>query len=272
MLLGGCAALANLRDSGLRGLRCTAIKNLEQLGDRNLIVFGELHGTNEVPKFLADVACNFAANKRIVVVALELPFNAQRIASDIVSGDASVDMTTFAEHAYWARSKADGRSSEAMWRLLLALREINAIKGKTITVRFFDVGFPDLNQSGEPREQRMADNLRAIVKDAPAESVTLALTGNVHSLPEAGAPWDASFASMTYRLRDLRPLSLDLSHDGGDAWFCAIDKCGQRSLLPSWDSVGPSQEPRILMGKGAHNHHGVYHVGKISASPPLIPW
>jgi hypothetical protein len=76
---------------------------------------------------------------------------------------------------------------------------------------------------------------------------------------------------MTYRLADLKPLSLTVVTDGGSAWVCTgppAAACGARNwtinqgpLLPAGSVVPDAVTPQF---------DGSFHVGKTTASPPAV--
>lgn len=171
----------------------------------------------------------------------------------------------------FTREYQDGRSSAAMFALLLAAREFRRA-GLPVEVFLFDLDDP-MKASAKGRDTDMAERLHQAIVAAP-ESTFLVLTGNYHSRIVEGAPWDAKFQPMTKTLiaalAGSRPLSsLNLATTGGEAWICmgaTPADCGLRKT----GGKGGGTEWRIELGTGpaAEGHHGAYQIGPVTASPP----
>ncbi len=270
LLLSGCALLdsahlARSNDATNNEPSCEPIANFDQLNGRKLIVFGELHGTREAPAFVGHIACHFVKTKK-VIVALEQPEEALFTIAQAVESDREPDIQAMKSVEAWASGIPDGRSSLAIWDLVVRISEFSRRTGR-LSVAVFD------KRSSEPlagalRERRMAENLAAIVSRADANTVVLALTGNLHSRVERGAPWDPNFESMTYQLKSLNPLSLALSHKGGTAWVCAPE-CGVRAMRAN-EREFEKKKVGVYLDPGTQKHDGVFFVGGISASPPMF--
>ena len=63
-----------------------------------LLLLGELHGTQEVPRFVAQAACQSASNGLPVTVGLELPVEHQeRVAAFVRSAGTPEDLARLME-------------------------------------------------------------------------------------------------------------------------------------------------------------------------------
>jgi hypothetical protein len=252
-------------------VECAEIANFDTLQSRRLIVLGELHGTREVPKFVSDLACNFAKRGIETIVALEIPMDTQPSIDAVLGSRIESTASAMSKVRHWTSTMRDGRSSEAMWNLILSIRAINAASNKKLTsVATFDVAPNSALSSIDQRESFMAGALRNIVMGAHKDTAILVLTGNVHSSKARGAPWNKEFESMTYLLRDLNPLSLDIAHDGGHSWSCTSGGCKSHAWRGRTDSSKLFPARGVYLDRPANGHDGVYYVGNISASPPLF--
>src|SRR2546430_9350177 len=97
-----------------------------------LVVFGDIHGTAEIPDFVGDAARALAKHQR-VHVGLEMPVSETKALQAFLSGDDQSLLDT----PTWTRSYQDGRTSQAVLGLLRKLREARR-SGLTIEVFFFD--------------------------------------------------------------------------------------------------------------------------------------
>ena len=119
-------------------------------------MFGEVHGTNEVPELVSAVTYELAKDGARVLVALEVLDLLNGELADFVAGTIGVDQL-LADEVFWNRPAAwqDGRSSRAMLRLLQDVREYRN-RGQAIAPR----GIDSAVRSAREREASMALNLR----------------------------------------------------------------------------------------------------------------
>ena len=107
-------------------------------GTHKAILFGEYHGTREMPEVFGDMVGEAAAGGRRVVVALEYRANWQADLDAVMAAPNEVSaLDAFAMH-----STRDGRTSDAMRNLLLQLRALK-LAGANVTVRAIDMAWPD---------------------------------------------------------------------------------------------------------------------------------
>src|SRR5215472_10804286 len=114
-----------------------------------LVLFGELHGTTEVPRFIVDLACQAATRGTFVDIGLELPREEQpRIDSFLASAGTTQDVQALLEGQFWQRPLQDGRSSRAMVDLLEGIRRLRR-SGARIQVFLFDRAKPGQNRDAD---------------------------------------------------------------------------------------------------------------------------
>ena len=154
----------------------TDIENIALLRKHRMIVFGEVHGTNEVPELVSAVTCELAKEGARILMALEVLDLLNGELADFVTGTIGVDRLLAGE-TFWNRPAAwqDGRSSRAMLRLLQDVREYRN-RGLAIDPR----GIDSAVGSATEREASMALNLRALVYNLPYDHVVV-LTGRRHA-------------------------------------------------------------------------------------------
>ncbi len=218
---------------------------VEPIASCSLVVFGEFHGTTEVPAFLADV---LAASRPPVALAIEWPRDLQPAVDDfLATGDRTRLLA--APHDFW--SYRDGRSSAAMLALVDRARQHGA------PVICFDDTFP----SAEDRDAGMAALLLAALPAPPTR--VLVLCGNLHA--QTSSPrW------MGWHLRRRVPdlLALDARDDGGTAWACLEDRGPGVVTIPAPPHASPPGI-RLHAVRDEDGFDGEYAVGPISASLPV---
>lgn len=172
-----------------------------------IVLFGEIHGTLEMPRRFYDAICAAATAGIKVNVGLEMPrqFNAQK------NSDEGLYWT---ETTFFTQDYQDGRASVDMNSLIKAIGRLE-YDGKPVSIFLFD-------HRGAERDRAMADT---ILEYADRESVTLVLTGNLHSRTAHGAPWDENRGNMGAYIAEQwsETRSILFTYDAGKAWLCNPD-------------------------------------------------
>lgn len=224
-----------------------------------MLWFGEMHGTNESPRFVGDVACH-AAHVAPVQLGLEIPIDEQGAIDRYLAGPGGpADRSALLAGSFWRQH--DGRSSTAMAALIERVRALRAA-GAKISIVAFDAG-------GADRDASMAD-LVARVRDPHA--IWVALSGNIHSRRTRGLPWNAAFVPTVAHLveRGLAVTNFDVAATGGTFWACLGPDpehtvCGEHPLH------GKPGTPWTLGPPRDAAHVGTYHVGTTTAAYPAVP-
>jgi hypothetical protein len=245
---------------------CGPIEGVEALlGPGRILLLGELHGTEESPAFALDVACHASGAGLDVIVGLELtPAEQQRVDTFVDSTGTEQDREALLVGSVWRRDYQDGRNSRAMFELIDGVRRLRREKQR-VSVALFDASGAG---GGQQRERGMATHLAAAAHRLP-EAMLIVLTGNHHSRVSYGTPRASTYEPMGYLLGKKtsadRLTSLNVAHGGGSAWICS-STCGIVELGGGhggrrW-AVEVDDETRPA------GHHGWYHVGALTASPP----
>ncbi|HEY5926310.1 MAG TPA: hypothetical protein VIV11_31710 [Kofleriaceae bacterium] len=222
-----------------------------------IVWFGEMHGTEESPRFVGDAAC-LAAKVARVQLGLEIWTNEQaRFDRYLASKGGDADRKALLEGPFW--QQADGRSSHAMVALLERVRVLRAAGAKIDIVLYDD---PIAN-----RDEAMAKRVIAL-RDPKA--IFVALSGNVHSRRTKGTPWDPELVPTVAHLvaAKLPVVTFNVSAAGGSMWACMSTpdhepNCGEH---PNRDD-GPGT-PWTLGPRRDDAHDGVYFVGPTKPSYP----
>jgi hypothetical protein len=222
-----------------------------------IVWFGEMHGTEESPRFVGDVACQAAKVAR-VQVGLEIWTDEQpRFDKYIASKGTDADRQALLDGRFW--TQADGRSSLAMVALLERVRVLRAA-GAAIDIVLYDD--PIAN-----RDEAMAQQ---VMKLRDPKAIFVALSGNIHSRRIKGTKWDPDLVPTVAHLvaAKLPVVSFNVSPRGGKMWACMSTPdhepvCGEHDMHDGgpgepW-TVGPAKDDA---------HDGVYYVGPTKASYP----
>ncbi|HZH17190.1 MAG TPA: hypothetical protein VE057_22745 [Archangium sp.] len=268
--LEGRTLAATKQEPGTSTIECgMSILGLSgQTPKGRVMLLGELHGTREVPRFVALSTCQVSSRGTPVTVGLEMPVeNQERVRRFIASAGTEHDQALLMESPFWRSPYPDGRGSEAVAQLLEQLRWLRA-QGLDVEVFVFD--HPELQ--GEAREAAMARSVLSQVEAGP-ERFFLIATGNIHPRTRPGVPWDLGYRPMGYMLARQLPslVSLDVAFASGTAWICAVGntiECGERA------TKGQDHGDRFFVSlferPSEAGFHGVFYVGAVSASPPAV--
>nr|WP_244237145.1 hypothetical protein [Corallococcus llansteffanensis] len=236
-----------------------------------VMLLGELHGTQEVPRFIAQSVCQLVTSGTPVSVGLELPLeNEERVKHFLQSQGQEADWLKLMEAPFWRSPYPDGRGSEAVANMLEQLRQLRA-QGLDVSVFVYD--HPKL--TGQKREDALAATVLSHVKAEPAR-FHLVVSGNIHSRTAQGLPWDKSYQPMGRLLKaQLKDVTaLDMAYDSGSAWICAADEVGRKLDCGVKTTKGKDNGDRFFVhvwdSPNAEGYQGVFYVGRVSASEPAI--
>ncbi|ATB45448.1 hypothetical protein [Corallococcus macrosporus] len=245
----------------------------KQVKPGGVLLLGEMHGTHEVPRFVAQTSCQTAVAGTPVTVGLELPLESQtRVSAFLDSAGTEADWLKLMEAPFWRSPYPDGRSSEAVANLLEQLRQLRA-RGLDVDLFVFD--YPTMQ--GQAREDAMAATVRHQVESGPKRFHVI-LSGNIHSRTRKGLPWDESFKPMGLLLKDALDsvVSLDMAYNSGSAWICAVDGKGVKDKLDCGirEAKGRDNGDRFFVhtwgGTNGDGYHGVFYVGAVNAAAPAV--
>jgi hypothetical protein len=253
-LLGAGTACADRPVAG-NGL----VTDLAQLVQtRSPVILGEIHGTAEAPALVGDVVEALVAGGGPVLLALEIPSSHQdQLDLYLDSAGTPADRAALFGHRFWGFR--DGRSSVAMLALLDRIRALRA-DGRSLEVVAFDVADP-----GEAdREATLAANLATVLR-RPQRPPVLVLTGNLHARQTIGTPFDPTLELMAWRLREFKPLSLNVRAPTGTAWVCT-PACGVLRL----GEDRPPGEPSLTLfdAISSTGYDGEVSLARFTASRP----
>ena len=179
------------------------------------VIVGEVHGTNEAPPVIADLACAARRTRRPVVIAVEQTIDNQRFLDAYLASDGGEAATSALLAApMWNRSFEDGRSSEAILNLLKRLRSMHRA-GIIKAVIAVD---PVISRSSADRNRLLAENVGAI---APGpQGVVVVLIGGLHAQKRNIVTPSGTYPAMAQLLPTFKTVSFVVRSNGGTAWTC----------------------------------------------------
>lgn len=272
---------------------CTTPVGWDGIVARNprIVVFGELHGTEQAPAFVGALACALASRGDSVLLAVELDASGDQALQTAWAEPREQFLTVLASTAW--RDRRDGVGSMAM---VAMLRRAHALKsaGLPISVVAFN-GMRDQEQKRRlgilpgqgPHEAAQAENIAHAASAGDYDRV-LVLVGNLHARTESVTFADTQFEPMAKHLaRSGTTLTFDMRYATGAAWNCllrndatiipgmpvpneAID-CGNHPQIGNADfGTGWSISLNTAAGQSqANGYDGIFWVGPISGSPPF---
>ena len=148
------------------------IENLYKLSDRiydeianyEIIMIGEMHGTNEPAEFAYGLCNLITKSEKKVVLALEIRSSQMNGLSDEMS------ITQLKELDFFRRENFDGRNGVSMLNLIYKSNQ-----NKRIILKFIDNHYPS-----STRDSSMYREIRNIYNKYPNTKI-VTLTGNVHN-------------------------------------------------------------------------------------------
>jgi hypothetical protein len=246
--------------------RCADIPGADEIGKPgHVVIFSEMHGTHESPRFAGDVLFQFA-RRNAIVLALELPGSANDALTRFMNslGD-SASRAAFLAMPLWNAQQQDGKRSVAMVALIERARQMRA-DGLDVTAIFFD----DDTKRGNARDSAMSQTVTAALARKP-NAVGVVVAGNIHGRMIRGLPWDERFMPFGLNLANAlngRITSLVMRHTGGTAWICA-EEGGCRPRDVKDNANGTSVGIRMTRVEDG-GFHGSYNVGRVTAAPPAV--
>tara|TARA_B100000965_G_C19506702_1_gene719997 strand:- start:13 stop:918 length:906 start_codon:yes stop_codon:yes gene_type:complete len=148
------------------------IQNLSKLSDKiydeianyEVIMIGEMHGTNEPAEFAYGLCNLITKSEENVVLALEIRSSQMNGLSDEMS------ITQLKELDFFRRENFDGRNGESMLNLIYKSNQ-----NERIILKFIDNSYPSSS-----RDSSMYMEIRNIHNNYPNTKI-VTLTGNVHN-------------------------------------------------------------------------------------------
>lgn len=228
-----------------------------------VIVFGELHGTQEYPKLVGEFACAAAKQGRQVLFLMEQGADkSEALNTALNSQDA--EPWEAATSDFWHAKSQDGRKSQAMHALLERLRTLKQ-GGADISVGAFGATIQNFLKLGRPEgiewvyEEEMGHLSTALEKN----DLVISLVGNFHPVKYAEHGFKDKIFAISHE------------HKGGTAWVCSDGVCGEKPYKASKDIERFAHHaPSTLVfpddGMDTSVYSAYLYTGSVTASPPAF--
>lgn len=240
-----------------------------------VIVVGEVHGTEQAPAFVGQLVCGLLKQGRPVILALERDGSEQAAVNRyLASAGEPADVQSLLTERAWREPMQDGRSSQAMLRLVEQVRQwrkagqrvgVLAMQTSSHDIAPLDASLKptltpaDLERLSEINDRGMADNTWLALALHPSYTV-VALAGNVHTAVGSKARLQfvptPSFADVLSSYTTIHVIGLNGA--GGSSWNMSSQGVGAAPMM-----AGP-----MFLGDARIDSQA--DIGKITASPPAI--
>jgi len=219
LLLSACSTSSEYRSSG-------DILNVQH----DILVFGEYHGTKEIPKFFSDFVRSKFKYESELTVGLELPYRFNQVLDyfetlNYLPSETEI-RNRFSDDTFWCEFR-DGRHSSAMLDLLVELTYLKYNLGQNKSLNIINL-VTDKNVDVEG-----ARIFTDAMKQQP-KSVGVVLIGNYHarqtqmaSYPDGPLPFSGVLSENGFEV-----VSLNIGTINGSMWGCAPD-CHEMKVVPS---------------------------------------
>ncbi len=274
LILTACAHSPPLPEEP--ALTCAPYTGTEELLDRaagHVIVLGEMHGTNESPEAVQQIACAALARGEAVRIGLEA------VSSQGAAIDAALDGPFDEEAVFQAAplmwTSLDGRGTGAVLDLLKQVAQWRA-EGFDVSVFAFDAMLKG-PFSAAARDTAMAESVD--LELSGFEGVAVLFTGSFHAQKRPFDYAGDTITPMASMIRVRPVFSLQMHHTGGEAWVNATIEQDDGTIV---ESIGP-----LKMGPNGKTdvtartielgsllpdaYDGSYITGPITASAPAFP-
>lgn len=229
---------------------------LPEVNDHDVVIFGELHGTNEIPSLFGHLVQNALNTKeQRISVFLELPVTMEDSFRKWVTGNLT--SSEFLHQGGWNVSFQDGRYSIAMFKLVTKLKQLKLSHNEKLSINF---KYEPYNPKISPAAQ-YADNIE---EHLTPNTQSLILVGNYHNQLTLGE------GSLMDRLAMHKPFSISFSWMRGEHWACRG---------PSPQDCGVFSLPERKIEKHLHfrkvtakekRWHSILEIETLSASSPAF--
>lgn len=268
LVIGGLFALASFASAEPSAdVACNPYDGWELLREKSsthVVMFGEMHGTNESPEAVRGLVCELVKSGLPVKLGVEANADQGAALNQVFSGEAGRDEIFAAAPKMWATP--DGRSSEAVLGLL---KEIAAWRnaGADIEIFAFDWGSA---QQDMARWKSMAANVDQAA--AGFDGAMILYTGGYHTTlnPPAREGKGGSLASGV----TTRPaFPVQMMYDGGEAYVTySVSGSELTTGVLSLSERGyPPETVRTITLDPDDPRQALYFTGPITASPPAFP-
>jgi len=245
---------------------CAPPKNWQAIMEKaqgKVIVFGELHGTQEYPKLVGEFICAAAKQGRQVLFLMEQGADKSE-ALNATLNSQDEEPWEAATPDFWHAKSQDGRKSQAMHALLERLRALKQ-GGADISVGAFGATIQNFLKLGRP------EGIEWVYEEETVHLST-ALKNNDLVISLVGSFHPVKYAEHAAREKIF---AINHEHKSGTAWVCSEGVCGEKPYKASKDVERFAHHaPSTLVFPEEDMDTTVYsaylYTGSVTASPPAF--
>jgi erythromycin esterase-like protein len=257
------ALFTTLAQAATPGCETEPQLQLDRVGERVMLV-GETHGNDQAPAFVARLVCGLLTLNRPVILALERD-EAEQAAMDrfMASAGTPEDQRALLGLREWNMPMQDGRSSQAMFRLIDQMRRWRQA-GQPVELVMMRKPLRSDEPAGaasaptfDPKALQakgdldMADSVSAALARHPGH-VAVVYAGTFHTVVGSKMHQDIIGAPSTGEVLASRlPVHvIGLGSAAGTSWVCfERDRCGPQALhAGNWDLPDARVDSRVNLG------------------------
>ena len=291
-LLLGCAKENTSFSKKAEQMTCPSIHGVDKLFSNDgpkFIIIGESHGMKEPPAFIEALLCHSLSQGLNTGLALEFGNELGRYETYLKSEGSDADKAIFYDDWSWKGDFTDGRSSEAMMKLIDKVR-LQKLSGQKLRVTLFrpeylkSENYADRNSYSQAFEEESAKN---IFDGSQNIDKTIVLVGNFHARRGRFEFKNISYEHMAQHMPPPNTLTFNVVYRSGTSWSCRGPEpsdCKEYKIggvVNPNSSLGQSDEFRIIYNADEDEiapfagvryrknwYDGVVYVGSATASPP----
>ncbi|NQZ07426.1 MAG: hypothetical protein HRT35_09730 [Algicola sp.] len=246
--------------------QCPPFNGLELLSKHKLVMLGEWHGTQEIPKIFGDLVCHTLSSispattskkgSGKIAVMLEIQQELQP-SLDLYMID-KISQQKFLSHPVWSPKWQDGRFSMAMLALIDRLKSLRQQYPGQLDVWLIDA--LRTNQRGASKDTVMAEN--AVSHKVGDYQKSLFLVGNYHNKINL-----KQGSSLAIKLKQFKPFTLTVKAQVGSYWACK-GPSAQSCKANHFDRNEVAKTEGVFIYEDKQQYHGEYQFNRFTFSPP----
>ena len=230
------------------------------------MIFGETHGSQEIPKHMYNVICNALKSNKKVLFGLEFLAEFDAGYKEIAAMTDKKQRTdkVLTELLWGVEEGQDAKTSLAMFKLLDAVFDLIS-ENKKLDIFVFDANVDQLIGDMTKRDFLMAENVLNIAKDND-DSLIIILTGSFHNQTERIIIGDMSSEQMTKFIKkgheDVH--SITFRYETSNSLSCHRRDCGVKTKKSNSETIDKSVE--FSQSDAPNQHKWDWYIGTLSAS------
>lgn len=246
---------------------------------QSIVLFGEVHGTREVPALLFSLIRALLGRQKSVMLMLEMPREEREFIRGLLQSSHEECDKLFWRSPFWQKTYPFGQASVAFLDLLIGLRRLNKKNGRVAVepIAPSSDGANDYVMSLEHFEEGLFQNMAELVNTSGKEfDFIFVVAGSNHARYHSHAIGEVRVASFGERVVAAYPhaINLLLSPEGGTSWCWIQDpesfNQGEYGFVGP-QAVGLTTMKRVAAysvtpGSSGWCYEG--NIGKVEASPP----